>query len=1290
MSSTSLVNTVNEFHEKNKQLEADLKQEKEKAKALQTTIDQMKAQLLERVAEIEQLTRSQPSVDVEDAPEQITKYWSDVTEEFGEDQSNAMRKSFNALKSLTSFQETVFPAPQSKKSLASFLTVPYILWCPRRQGVEEIVCPKCGHNCSPTRLSPVRRIFALDTPYLYAAEVYQCNNGQCRSSVTGDDPACIVKFPPTIQAKFPVLKTRELGVLRSTADFVLQAASSSLSCSEIVGLMKELYGAAYQRRVVAYLSTCCELRETWEEKYKNFGKGFKFNLKQFEMPLQEPPALWRPPSVDHIADVQLSLIQKRERLYDDYMASLTGSILCMDHTFKVAKCLLVLGQDGEHERPWRSQFTVFNEFGEILTSVCTRNEQFCTLEKCLESLASRPGFSAAIVYVDNCCTVREKILKEFPNSMILLDMWHWLQRFCRVIPVGAHPKMHQFFHDLKQVMFDPLFEVSAKRAPRQKLKAWERVVPPPQKLLLRLQEIEEKHRDTIQSSPKLRSLWPVAIEHVRIGCLSDPQDVALFRKDRFGHIRCCRGTNTSEGHHSQINEKILQRGKNGRVTHDALSRQFCYRANVKAGIRFRDHPDYSTTDCLLLQALRSLTTTLFEGHADELLTHPYLKMPLTSVRTHEKFWTSYVHPVPSTSLPLSAMGFEALTFRICNALGSKPTALPLSGDFNFPLVTNSSLFEKLNVVKTYRPLETAFDELEQLALPDTQRDEVSRLIEDVPQRVSLFNAAVEEIAVRRGIPFEEALSGSTLVDLIKSISTVLQCVIVVAHWKSEAYFVIGPAHEDAALVKRPTLLIVQTAIASFAVSAIQPEPAPEFELLEPPTRTELPKLPRTDEQTPKCAYTRDASQPILPVNVDAPKNATDALQKNVIVKVTQSEISKLLEIVKSILVSTKKKNVSWDVVGKNYNEHAASEENRRQKVPLRFARDDRQLGSIFQNRKVYAFEAVKHFDLWYEEHKSSKKMTVSLEVAESAADNPQEATEPVCAAEQPPEHPSINPSLSLCPEPSPDPFSPFFSPQRTVISSKSLVISQIEPSPAPFTPVCGGRKRSRSSPGISHDAFQSAQASQELISQYRLPSGETDWVNLMHGNPHVKPPENAASDLIFASQAPQWMHAPHNREEELQSLKLGASILANVVMRCLAQVAPSNCLVVPYQVSHGYAKPDYRLPEEKNLLFLLHFKRHYIAVATKAVKNSSKKIQLNWWDSLREKYFEDERNELLAGITRLLQSSFPNVQVSVKKCVSLEQAPASNDCGVFALQNLLDFAGAKVNIDREMLRNYVS
>lgn len=472
MSREALVQVQNELLDENQKLKQTVQTQAKKISALAEEIEQLKSMHMNCVAELHQLEKEvEKKRVVEDTSDDvaISKYWQDCIEKYGEVQGKFMKKKWEQLRRETSFTDFMFNPqdPTKVKSvgddlLDTYLMLPFCIWAPKRQGATSIPCPKCSKECTPLRLAPFREVADFDGTILYTCEVYQClDRDSCGSVVSGDDDKVMKTLPKTIQAMFPILKTRQLGVTKRLADFILTASATALSVTSVHAVLKELYGCHYQRRCIRYMSHLAGVKDSWLEKYRR--------MQAFRLPSPSPPTLFLPPSPDHIADIQLGLLTERAETYDDYMASLDSSIICLDHTFKVAKALLYRSSDGI-ERPFRSQFGAVNEYGEIVSIVCTRNEQFSTLQNCLTDLAQRGPMSVQFAYVDNCCTVRQQLQKYLPDCTILLDMWHWLQRFMRCIPVATRdPDYSSFIQALKFAMFDDLQQ--ATKTPRVRRRA---------------------------------------------------------------------------------------------------------------------------------------------------------------------------------------------------------------------------------------------------------------------------------------------------------------------------------------------------------------------------------------------------------------------------------------------------------------------------------------------------------------------------------------------------------------------------------------------------------------------------------------------------------------------------------------------------------------------------------------------------------------------------------------------------------------------------------------------------
>jgi hypothetical protein len=1086
-------------------------------------------------------------------------------------------------------------------------------------------------------------------------------------------------LPKTLQAKFPVLKTRQLGITKGLADFILTAASTALSVNAIHTTLKELHGCAYHRRCIRYLAHLQTIKERWTEQYKNM-PGWKFNWQAFKFPSGEPPSLFSPPSPDLIADVQLALLRERESFYDNYMASLDSSIVCLDHTFRVAKALLHKGDDGI-ERPFRSQFGAVNEYGEIPAIVCTRNEQFATLANCLEDLASRGPMKVQFIYVDNCCQVRNQLQKFFPGIVILLDMWHWLQRFARCIPVATAGCMeiHVFYKALTAAMFDDLQQAS--KVPRVRRKAWERVVPSPEVLTKRLEDIEAKFRDVIQGNAKLRALWPVALEHVRCGCLSDPQGVQLWRKDIFGKFRCCRGTNGSEGYHSQFNEKIMQRGQNGRAMHDAMSRLFAYRVNVKAGIRFRGHTDFHCTDPLILVTARHLYDTFL----DEPTSHAFSKIPVARrVNARQpRFFTSYVHEIPEKIL-IEVPSIQALPESV-EALfrGRKPLQMPAGGDFNWNLslkqCSDTVSFLSLPIASG-RSLEESFDDIEELLADEFCAEPAcslwSRMVNSIAG-ISEETPLSEIDQTETAKLIEAAVNRTPLADFVKYVANSVDIPICVAHFKSEEYFFCCPANFDMGSAWR-ILVLVQVAVDKWYPYIVPTTPIEkpkedeqQISTLHPPSK------PAVDFPLPLASTRVAASLPL------------DPLQNDVIVKIREAELKFFFDTVKAHLLKKKDaKNIKWPSFKISFNESVAAQRTdpkTKENEKLRFAKDEKQLATVFQNRRTYT--TASEFNKWYDAWKTSPATEVSAKrIRDTDTDKADtEAPSKESRKEQTTAVLSTN-QEALCDTTVTKEISlPSVS---SMPSTPGLSNSLVHPSPSPARP--GFDPSDFCVSGICNVPAITSALHSRGFTEFLDPLGNVHWVNVKTAYPHfdLSTATDAAKD-VEREKVSAMSDSPSIRQEQLRSLRPGSCIEDTLIIPAFNEHIQQfidlkkKVIGIPF---HNPRKTDeaamlrniQQSTKSNNtsasnstiFIFLVHYESHFIVVSFDGAL-------LRFWDSL-ESHAPKVRLCTLKMIADLCEK-IPGTNIDKKKkpinAKSAQQQADSNDCGLFALRNSWQAAG---------------
>jgi hypothetical protein len=436
---------------------------------------------------------------------------------------------------------------------------------------------------------------------------------------------------------------------------------------------------------------------------------------------------------------------------------------------------------------------------------------------------------------------------------------------------------------------------------------------------------------------------------------------------------------------------------------------------------------------------------------------------------------------------------------------------------------------------------------------------------------------------------------------------------------------------------------------------------------------------------------------ILMPNAVSTSGEPSVRQQNVIMKYEPAEMELLLHLVLEATKKNPKKTVKWDDIFRLFSEEVKKNENSIEKGKChRYPRDATQLRLAFQNRLAHkgAAEKVTQFDLAWKVLKSGAGSAKSaVQALEPSTDGPnyQSAAEAESAAETTSDSSGApQASLQQSKESSNAPTILSFSTALALESAPrpSLAVSQ---SPAPTMPT-GERKRQREEVVIAQPELS------QLMEQYQTADGGTDWVKLLAAHPDAEVPwwysaELEHRDKSSSRKSQVFMNAEDPKEVELASLRGGKLIYHTIIMRCLEALAPSSAYVVPYAVVHcdrsssRFSSGFDRLPHDRTLLFLLFYQSHFISAATRPTEGG-KKLTLCWWDSIRA-HCPAERKALLARVEEVVQIAFPTRTVVVKRCPSDEQPEGSNDCGIFALQNLFQFVGITANVDRASLKDYV-
>lgn len=156
------------------------------------------------------------------------------------------------------------------------------------------------------------------------------------------------------------------------------------------------------------------------------------------------------PSVPAITCLQsafyIANFLKEEQVYLQDMVMINmGDTISFDHTFKVATNIGYLREDNVWVPQYDSLFLVMNGVGKIVTWQFTKGTYFTLVEQVLRDLnirSEQQQCKITTVYIDNCCSLRNKIQSALGNDIsVKLDIFHAVQRIVRTLP-----KRHECFY----------------------------------------------------------------------------------------------------------------------------------------------------------------------------------------------------------------------------------------------------------------------------------------------------------------------------------------------------------------------------------------------------------------------------------------------------------------------------------------------------------------------------------------------------------------------------------------------------------------------------------------------------------------------------------------------------------------------------------------------------------------------------------------------------------------------------------------------------------------------------
>jgi hypothetical protein len=312
-------------------------------------------------------------------------------------------------------------------------------------------------------------------------------------------------------------------------------------------------------------------------------------------------------SAGRIESIQRTYFLDRKEFMEAAMLQQTGRVLSLDFFYPLAKRIWVTKNDGSRERfqPYKCIGDIKNEHGQIVWfGVLPNSESVTAIAPHLKNLRERFIYRGAnkyvVIYVDNCCSVRNKIKEAWPEALVLLDPWHWLKRWRDILRDPNTEDGRLFLalmsravlvHDERMVE-NKRKELSEKLGRPVTLTETIRQLPTvaPIKETMEHNVVSVLHwfqiRD-VQTEEQLAtwaddddaSTKPVLIlkderyrrpiirnqlRHVREGCLTDPnmqgdpnfEDVVMYRTVENRHF-CCRGSSLNERYHLAVERDVI-------------------------------------------------------------------------------------------------------------------------------------------------------------------------------------------------------------------------------------------------------------------------------------------------------------------------------------------------------------------------------------------------------------------------------------------------------------------------------------------------------------------------------------------------------------------------------------------------------------------------------------------------------------------------------------------------------------------------------------------------------------
>ena len=216
---------------------------------------------------------------------------------------------------------------------------------------------------------------------------------------------------------------------------------------------------------------------------------------------------------------------------------LTSDVYMADACMSVLSQVRYTAENGKRQKPYKALYTVMcaRTHRIVAWNLLTSTEhaelqRTWTIVKQRHETENQPP--PVSICIDNCCTDRQLLVRNFPQVNIALDVWHMMSRIGKTLSSTRHPQYGIFMKLLSRHIYGEIGMADAEQQQRKKNRT--RRVAPQQQLITALDSyfarwhsmpcngsiIPEKWRGVQLFTSKTWPAWQLQREHIAKGCLN--------------------------------------------------------------------------------------------------------------------------------------------------------------------------------------------------------------------------------------------------------------------------------------------------------------------------------------------------------------------------------------------------------------------------------------------------------------------------------------------------------------------------------------------------------------------------------------------------------------------------------------------------------------------------------------------------------------------------------------------------------------------------------------------------